>query len=464
MALGVSEHWRRLRTYTLYKDDWAFVSSVRTPQRWGRNVWQFHAQHCVPVFRTITALLCWASPDLPRLADLLRLGPVVAFALASWAVAWLAYLLCGSRAAAFGAAATFALSSVHASVVQWYSASVAAWASAFVLLSLGAWLRFVQRGSLRHYALAAVVSALALGCWSISILLPALLAASLLGSWCVWALRSSRRRALMSLGTAVVLSVGWFAWLKHLRAGGAVVTDFEGRPLWEAVHPVSAFIFTCRAVAEVLIAGNVGLYAAALPAATGFAYGIGSLVLVIWAWRRWRLATAAICAGIACVLLGFAFPYAVRASVGYRQLRAFDWYACLPQAGVALLAAAIVERLERLTAGTRVRRTLAPWLIAAVVLAWLTHGSIVERLSTTLSFPDQRAQLAELQAIEDLCQSRRIAEPLLRRVMPRYKLRGAAQFDGLELLELPQAGTAYDVDQVRRWVERLLEYGSATPR
>ena len=464
IAAGLALHAPRLRAYTLYKDDWSFVLKSRTLEKWRAHVWDFHAQHCLPVFRTVTAILCWLSPRLSELPDVLRWGPVIAFVLVNLSLAQLAYQLTGSRTAALVAAGWFSISSVHASVLRWYSASVATWSAAFLILATTLWLRFVCRGGLLLASGATVCSVLALGFWSIGILVFPILLVILGSTWCLWAERRSRVRLRVALALTFTVCAGWYAWLVVLRAGEPVLTDFEGRPFLLAFRVDLAVFYTFRAIAERLALGQLAVWDPRLPPVAGFVYGAGIVAGVLWLWRVRRLSAPAVFGGLAMILFGFGFPYAFRAYVGYEQLRPFDWYVCLPQCGAGLLAAAVTESFLRIRpARVATPRTVDAVLLALAALAWFSHRWVIDGLPRALDFPRQRAQLAELELLEKLAWRHGIAEASLRRVIPRYRLDGAPRTDGLKLIDLPQTGAHWPPDELRALVRRALEYGTTDP-
>ncbi len=461
IVAGVALHGERLKEYTLYKDDWSFVAGALTPQRWRASIWQFHAQHCLPAFRTVTALLCWASPDLPHLPDVLRWGPILAYVCVGLMLAHVTALLTGSRLAALTAAGLFSVTSVHAAVLRWYSASVATWSAACLLLAVASWFRFCQRGGLVRALVAAAATVLAPAFWSTGVLVAPVLAVTLGSSWCFWAQAQGRRRMVLAIAVSFAVAAGWYVWLQELRGGQPVLTDFEGRPFREAFRVELAMVFTLRAVAEKLILGNLSIWDPRLPPVPGVVYGAAAMAAVLWLWRRRRLSAPAVLAGLSMVLFGFGLPYAFRANVGYAQLRAFDWYACLPQCGAALIAGAIVESFLRFCPGRAPKPARVATLLAgAAVLAWISHRSIIDAMPRSLWFPRQRAQLAELQLVETLAHRMQVSEASLRRVLPHYRLDGAPRMDGLELLDLPQQGRDWPTDALRRIVAHALEYGT----
>ncbi len=463
---GIAVHQFRLRTYTLYKDDFAFVARSLTFERWRDHFLDFHAQHWMPVFHTITGLLCQMRQSLTDLPVLLRGGAVLAYVLAGLGVGELAYLLCGSRLAACTASLVFWVTSVHASILQWYAASCVSWSIAFTTAALSLWIRYVSRGGLMKGAGAAIATVLAFGSWSAGILVAPLFLAVLISAPGLVSQPSARRRAMVALLALVVLTAIWIGLLPVVHPSRHAVTDAEGRTLGEAMNPVRALEFTFRRLSEQVLFGNLAVLDPQLPRLTGVLYGLGLVGTILVLWKKKRLGTAPVWTGLAWMILGFCLPMLFRWRVGYTYLRDFDWYGAWPQCGAGLIAAAVVERALRVRPGRAKppsKARVALLLCLAAVVMFLSHEPIATRRALPLAFPHQRAQLAELELVAHAARQHEIPEEIVREALGPYRIQGAFAFDGLQLLRLPQTGRAWNVEAVRKLLHEVLEYGTVAP-
>jgi hypothetical protein len=468
MAAALWLHEFRWRNYSFQKDDFFFLEKSASWTRLQTHLWDLHAQHCCPWFRTVTTALLALCRELPDWPAVLRLGPLLALILTMLSLAWVGRLLTGLRACAAVAAGLFGITSVHASIVQWYCASQAAWATAFCWLAVGLLVRFVQGAGVSYGLLAFVCSYLAGGWWSTGLVAGPLSWVVVVSTGCFWSCERSRRRLLLASILAWASPILWVVTVRLALWPNPLPTDELGRPFLQAFRPHVAAFFACRTVAERLLLNNLGVSQPDLPAVTGFCYGLAVLVLMLWVWRCWRLITPLVIGAWAAIVMGYLLPYSFRSRVEFVYLRANDWYNCLPQAGLALFLAGLVERFYRrspkelTTQRNAARRPAVLALLFATTCAFqfLTHRPLATAKGKAMLHERQRSQLAELELVERFCWQLGVSEAQLRRVMPRYEISGGDLFDGLRLVELPQQETTpWAPELLRKLLQECLETG-----
>ena len=384
----------RLANPTLYGDDVVRIVQLRTRTP-GELLFRPFNEHMAPLFEVVTRA-AWelGGGRIANAPTALVLASIVPFAATLLLLGRVIGRELGSPSTALAAVAILALASNDGEVVNWYSASSFAWASASALLAwLGALEACRARDARRRAGWLAVS-------WLGAISAPAFCAIGLLaGPWAASRLvlddRASRRLRWLgalapSMGTLAYLAAcEWFRYRDILASG-----------LKQTVGITTALWNIGRAPIDVLLPGLVGVgnLDAILPDALELTLAATSAVaLLAWA-RSSRERRPMILGGLSLIVGGYAVTYGVRALPDPRQILNVQRYHLFPHLGLVLLIApALRVGLRRLDG--RPVPTLVAANALAIVLLWAHLPRMKEHLRF-FRFPEQPPTIAALDRLE----------------------------------------------------------------
>jgi hypothetical protein len=385
----------RAKAPSIYADDVVRIAQVRTMPLREMVVRPFN-EHLAPCFEVVT-WTAWKSCGgrLTRAPLAFTLASLLPFALCEVALLLLVRRETGSWTASLVGVAIFGLSWLPIETAWWYSASSFAWS---LLGVLAAWIAILRPGGVG--VILSILACLAAPAFSMIGILAGPIAAVRCGI--AGLQRRAGPRAMARAFTPLIGTAGFLVFASlfgHRRIlAGSVQRNFR---LMEAVGPI------LRAPITVLMPAVAGVknLDGAIPHLASYAVcGALATVLAVLVFRR-RLDAGLVLGGLSLVVCGYALTYGARA--GTENLMNVQRYHLFPQAGLALIAAAVVARL----AGRVDRRpavALGVGVLVALVLLG-THRAEFKGRARFLRFTGQDATLAAMEHVESLCERRRIS-------------------------------------------------------
>ncbi|WP_165226611.1 hypothetical protein [Aquisphaera insulae] len=417
-AICLWPHAERMIHPSLFSDDVIRIAQLRT-SRFGDVILRPFNEHFAPVFQLVTWStwqLCGQRPTVARWG--FTAASLLPFVIALGVLFLLVRREARSLAAALAATAAFSLSAVHAEAAWWYSASSFTWA---LVGTIVAWLAAAtaidrERAGLPSraswwLAVAAAVSA------------PAFSAIGLLaGPTAAIRVGLDTRIAGRRKSHSILPVAGTLAYLAgaSLLRYHAVVT--------ESVHQnadvVGGLLAALRAPGDVLLPGLFGLgnIDGLMRGGLDLAVSAGLLAsLVVVMARSEGSIRAAITAGLALIVGGYALTYCVRNQYGAHWLLEVQRYHLFPQLGLVVILGLMARRpLSRME--ERPVAALAFGTVFAGLLLAL-HLPRMREIERNLSFPDQPRSLAALEDMEQLSRHRRIGRDDLLAALPPVRPR-----------------------------------------
>ncbi|MDX2038065.1 MAG: hypothetical protein SFX72_15560 [Isosphaeraceae bacterium] len=448
--------WDDWETYSLFGDDFIYISEALDRDRLLSHLMEPHNTHIVPLFRLWTWLWTSAAGSLSGLVDAFRAASFFALAAAAGLVALLVRRETGRSWVTFVAAVLLVFGSALPPSVRWYSAGQALWAGTAItatLLAAQSWRR--RPGVLRGVVLLAT-AATAPTIWTGGHLAGPAAAMYLLVREGDAATNPQRPRRLLLMAAGLcALSVVEVAVELVLVRGEmertAIIWERHGE-LWP--RPIQGVLHTFRAIAEESLLGNLGVDAEL----TEFqAVALTAGVLGIWWWAtRGRGPNGLEAAGATMVIGCYLMTYWFRGNLPYESLRPVRWYHAVPQVGVVICAAGVLARAAVWRgsgeAGSRLSRAgLAGILAFAAVWAGL-HLPRFER--------DWMEAAAPMTALEQ----QQFATSEMRYLRAVYlaeatRTRQIRHLRRLEQAERIAANSGVGVDSLRRAFGRVLVPG-----
>lgn len=455
----------------LVLDDFAYLAESRTWDRLRASLFVPHNAHVVPLFRLLTYLLVSASGSLANVPLAFELAAIGALVLTMLVVGHFVAREARSMAVGLAAMAGLGITTVMRPAATWYSASQAIW-SGLVIVSMLVLLQSWRIGGGRWRLIAAAFAAfLAPAFWSGGYL------AGPVGAAYLAAERGTRKATvvpMISMILCLLLSV-----FSNSRIFAAA--NFHDRPLSEAARPLRGLLYTCQAIVEVELLGNLGIDAEVAP--------MQGIVLVaaiaaLWTWsRRSDLEPSPMeAAGATLMLGGYWLVYTMRGYFPWESLRSLGWYHAIPHVGAvvfaagwwsargkpgwsapigwraALLVLALVVGLFALHQ-PRVRRSMiegAPAMTAAERASFPTPELRIlrARYYSAEDVSRQRSALVRLDRAGSIARRSGLGRAEIRHALGRVEVPGWPSqirgYDALDLLELPESGGAADAATIRR--------------
>ncbi len=415
---------------SLFDDDLTRVGGLRRATFAASLLRPFN-EHLAPLFELVGWFAWWG---VGQKVELVATGFLVASYILALAtlitLAAVVRLELRSNLAALVAVSLFALSTVSAETVLWYSAGSFQGAAAASLASWFAASKALRSSTAKRRSCWLIVSGLFA---FLSPLFSAIgvLAGPLAALRVVMASRSERSRVGSTrswlqastfpiLGTLVYL-LFVAANQDHTAAVSAGVRRHSDIPaaLWAAVRAPSLVLIP----AMVGVASMSGWWDDHRAAASTAALGVGVLV---WAWRG-SSNRALIVVGLGWVVGGYLLAYLARAQAGDRWILEVGRYHLFPEVGVICWVSALLgPRLDRLEA----RRPMAGWvglLIIAIVGFALEVKPMSNLARRSFRYPDQGRSIAAALRLEAACraeqvpleQAIRVIDPIEPRWFPR---------------------------------------------
>jgi hypothetical protein len=361
-------------------DDLVYLARSRDVPRLVASLWAPHNAHVVPWFRIWTFGLVRLAGGLARLPEVFTVG--------AYATLVLVILACGlvvaretrSTAAGLVTMAFVGTSTVIEPALTWYSSSQSLWAGfgiVAMLLALQSWRATGGRGPL-------IVAILAV--W--------LAAASWSGGYAAgpvglaYLAADGRRRCLRAAPLPLTAGLVAAAAAVVLSGQGPLSkANFHERSVLQAASPVRGALYTCQAIPEGLVFGNLGLD---VPVA-GVQGVIFTLALVaLWAWTaRGRRPAPLEAAGATLIVVAAMLAYTFRSYLPFESLRSIWVYFALPHIGLVLFAAGWWSARRGSIPGPPrpPTRGQALAVVALLLILLVTHRSRAQRLVIVASSP-----------------------------------------------------------------------------
>lgn len=355
-------------------DDFVYLAHSRTLATLRASLWTPHNAHVVPWFRLWTYLLVKVAGDLAHLPGVLTVGAYVPFVLV---------LLAGGHVVAhetrhlgLGLAAMVFLgqSSVIEPALTWYASSQSLWAAFGILAMLAALQRW--RASAGAWRMALACLAAVLGAWSWS----GGYVAGPVGFVYLWADGRPRCRKAAAIPLAVSLACAGLAIAMSGR-GPLSAENVHGRTATQAANPLVGAVYSCQAIPEALVLGNLGLDAE-VDAVQGVLFTLAIVALWVWTRRPRPVPTPLEAAGATMVAGGFLLAYTFRSYLPFDSLRTIWVYHAIPHIGFVLFLAGWWAGPSTEPPGwpRPMSRGAVLGVLVLVVVATLLHDRRAERL------------------------------------------------------------------------------------
>lgn len=394
-ALSLTPHAARLAFPSLVGDDVQRIEDLQAhplSELWFRPF----NEHMAPIFETVSWIAWRLAGRRLELAPLaFTLASFLPFILGLATLAGLARRVFGSAPAAAAVVALFALSPAHFEAVAWYSASSFAWALWFTLLALRGSLALRKHDSTRAACGAALAAAAAPACSAIGLLAGPAAALAALPDHPNRTPRRLARAAIPLAGTAAYLALtSLFRYHSVLEASARRTFD-----------PINGLLLAARGpfyLAASLLLGAERPEALAPRAVelAFFALFLAAAIALALRAREGRWAAV----GLLLVLAGHGLTFSFRTWLaGVAETLSFTRYHLFPQLGLALIL------------GTALRPWLArprlgwPAALATALALFLLNGPEIRARGRWTDYPEQRATLAALDRLSDICRDRRIS-------------------------------------------------------
>ena len=442
----------RMASYAMVWDDFPVVRDAVSWQRTQDTLWDPLSLHVCPPFRLLTWFLVHRAGELSAIPETLRIGSIVGFVLLLIVLQQLVSRETDSDLLGLAAVLLFGMTTSYYPALAVYTCSQAVWALALTLLTLVCVQQSRSHPRWWHHAGSFLTAALA-PAWFSSALI-----AGPLGSLYGW-LSADRALALNKrvwtalsplLGTAV------FACVAVLLAGDKLAEPirFGGRPIQVAFRPDIGTYLTARAMTEHLLLWNLGI-GGAIGTDQFFVWFGGLAVLCTWWYRRSSYRSLAL-TGVLLAVAGYLMVYTFRGLAGLDWVRGARWYLVFPHMGWTIFLTAGLDPRRQLRARPVTTSGVVVLTSLALVL-FLLHGTIAVYQAQAMRHFRQLSQLRNLEMIDSLCDEQNISGQTMRQAIGPFHVDGAAGFDGLDLLELPDSGAGWDPAEVRRRLRQALE-------
>ncbi len=415
---------------SLFDDDFTRVGGLRTSTPATSLLRPFN-EHLAPLFELVGWFAWWG---VGRRVERIAAGFLVASYLMAFgtlvSLAAVVRLELRSHLAGLVAASWFALSTVSAETVLWYSASSFQGAAA---MSLAAWFAASKairsassrrrRGWLIASALFALLSPLfsAIGVLAGPLATLRLVLASAPERHYVGSRRSwSQAATVPILGTLAYLVLVVANQDHDAAVSASVRTHLDVRAaLWAAVRAPSLVLIPEMVGSGSLSGSMPDVYAAG----STLALGLGVLV---WSWRS-PSKRGLIVVGLGWVVGGYLLAYSTRSQPGDRWILEVGRYHLFPEIGVICWVSGLLgPALDRFEA----RRPLAGWvgLVVIALVGFAVEATAMSDLTRrSFRYPDQKRSIAATLRLEAIChaeqipieQAMRIIDPVEPRWFPR---------------------------------------------
>jgi hypothetical protein len=390
----------RLQHFTIFGDDFAYVSDARNESRLVENLLKPRNTHIVPLFRIWTFALVKAAGRLSNLPSSLLFGAYLALVVTALLVGRLVTRATGSRLAGVVALSALCLSTVLEPVILWYSAGQALCAGGMVVASLLAAEGWLEHGGGWRLGLTMAGTVAAPMFWTGGLAAGPAVAAYL------WLDRRRRGRpaAASCLALTACLAVALMVLVKSKIEQAA---EFGGRHPSAVARGLEAVRSTAMAVPEILILRNLGVDATV----TGLQGAVVCLAIA-WLWSRGglRRMNGLEAAGAVVFLCGFLMVFYFRGDMPYEDLRPVGWYYAIPHVGAVLFAAGWWARHAALVPTDKPAPLTRRELLAAAVVAAGLVGLQMPRAGRLFleSAPPMTAAEADIFKIPELQRLRAI--------------------------------------------------------
>jgi hypothetical protein len=384
---------------SLFDDDFQRVGSLRRLTL-GEALFRPFNEHMAPLFETIS-WLAWqsANHDVLNLPLAFQVSSYLAFIATVAMLALVVDRELRSLAATMVCIATFALSSVSAETVLWYSASSFEWSAAAML---GAWysaIRSAESPGVRGRSAWLIGSSVA------SLAAPAFSAIGILaGPLATFRFLSNVDRPRSSVqwaGWSLVPMIGIVAYLLicHQFAYGPILVSSVHQnldlksALWAAVQAPAGVLIPSLFGQEILVRRIPGMILAG-------ANLLGLMVGIVAAFRS--RARALILSSLVLILGGYLATYATRTRSGDLAIFEVQRYHLFPSIGFSLLIAAISRPILRRFDSSKTLLLLCITSLTAL-LAIVQYPRMEAASARNFRYPDQPAALAATLRLEAVC-------------------------------------------------------------
>jgi hypothetical protein len=429
-------------------DDFVIIDHSWTARRALENFWLPHNEHAMPWGRLSTLALIHLDGRLSTLP----LRAAVQGVLALIVAVWLVYLLVRRELDSpfFGllAMALFGVSLKYQETVTWFAASFWLLGLVTLLLALLAAQSWKSNGRRRWLLVAVLLSGLAPGWYAGGILA---------GPCCVlylWPREGPgwrvRLRALAPLlGTAAFLALS----LPHNSQRILHAEHYEGQSAIDVADPWIGFVYTVRAVVDILVFNPRGTGGDAGPLAAVVPIAVGLLAAVAWLWLPKGKPRGFLWLGLGLIVLHYGLVFSVRSQWEYRQIRLWTRYNLAPFLGMVLILCGGLARNFHPVREDLSARQLAVLLLltAALFVTQFRHRATAFRFADE-KMQEQQAALEQVDAMDQRCRSHRIAAETARRVLQPLEISYSDKFNGWNWLRGSDDPLPWTDDDVRRMI------------
>jgi hypothetical protein len=233
---------------------------------------------------------------------------------------------------------------------------------------------------------------------------------------------------------------------------------YHGATATESIHPLVGMEYTCRALVDNLLLGQLGIPQVSEPirmqAPLAVVIVVVPLLLVLGGWWLWRAPHRRLgFLGLALIFSSYGLIYSARASWDYDFLVQvpFSRYHLFPHLGLVFLIIAGLK--DPCTQGSGVSGLTRGqlrflWMVLALCLAiHLPRGLLVYYTHV----PGQRIDLLEIERVDALCRKHRISAQTARQALPPLKIRASyTKIDGYTFLRGSEDPLPTSVEEARR--------------
>lgn len=445
----------RLAKPTMSWDDFPFVRDAVTWERTRAALTRPFATHFCPPFRLLTWALVAQAGQLSAIPETLRVGWICAHVLIMLTLYEFVSRETHSPVSGVAAVMLVGLTTSYfpVGVGGLHACSLYLWSMAFALMALLC--LQCSRESPRWGSLvcAGLLAALAAS-W-----VSAGLVAGPLGSLYVLLNATCRLRRRVLMAAIPMLGTCVFALLALALGRQELLNpeNFAGRPVWEAFRPDIAVYLTARVVTEHLLS-NLSIHR---PLSVGqfLVFFCTITVSYVYWFRRARYQNLAIC-GLFLMLGSYMLVYSFRSYMDMSQVRQAQWYLFFPHVGWAVFLCAGIKQKGR-SDERPVTLADATGLVGLGLALFLLHAPVAGRQAEGLISSSQLEQLSRLELIEQVSRRWDVDRQTLEEAIGPFPISGGGTFDGLSLIDPPREGRQWNLDDVRRGLEAVMESGSA---